>query len=243
MKKDFFNDVMRIVQKGVERYGGRTALAKAAGTSPANVTHWLSGKRNPGLAEISAIMNIMGVSPSLPSDEPARDVCFVSAKIVPAGEQAAPPVAEDYIAAPLVGEVGAGPGYVPETEIRSWFLAYKNLPAVRYRRNLLAVEIGKNSTSMLPTLRPGDIVLVDRDDRRADTPGHIMLVLDPDGAGMVKRVAVEDRGNGDSRITFYSDNAVENPPLVYSWRKDYDSNWEKVIVGRCVWAWSDITGK
>ena len=208
MKKDFFNDVMQIVQKGVERYGGRTALAKAAGTSPANVTHWLSGKRNPGLAEISAIMNIMGVSPSLPSDEPARDVCFVSAKVVPAGEQATPPTAEDYIAAPLVGEVGAGPGYVPETEIRSWFLAYKNLPAVRYRRNLLAVEIGKHSTSMLPTLRPGDIVLVDRDDRRADTPGHIMLVLDPDGAGMVKRVAVEDKGNGDSRITFYSDNAV-----------------------------------
>ena len=227
-----------------QQFGDNVAAASRAwGMSHATLHTWVKNTRRPSLANLSKVLDKVGARVTLPSSEPARDVCFVSAKVVPAGEHAAPPVAEDYIAAPLVGEVGAGPGYVPETEIRSWFLAYKNLPAVRYRRNLLAVEIGKNSTSMLPTLRPGDIVLVDRDDRRADTPGHIMLVLDPDGAGMVKRVAIEDRRDGDSRITFYSDNAAENPPLVYSLNRDYDGEWERVIVGHCVWAWSDISGK
>ena len=58
-----------------------------------------------------------------------------------------------------------------------------------HKHDLIAVRIGDHSTSMLPTLRPEDIVLVDRQDIDCATPGRIMLVLDPDGAGMIKRVA------------------------------------------------------
>ena len=170
-------------------------------------------------------------------------MCFVNARIVPAGERVSPPQAEDYIAAPLVGEVGAGPGYVPQNEVQSWFLAYKNHPAVRLRRNLLAVEIGRESDSMQPTLNPGDIVLVDRDDRNVQHPGHMMLVRDPDGNGMIKRVSVEDQPGGDSRITFYSDNAARHAPLVFSLREDFLGDWERAIVGRVIWAWSDVRGK
>lgn len=187
----------------------------------------------------------MGVIIEFPSnDTPAgKDICFVNAKIVSAGEGVEPPQAEDYMAAPMVGEVGAGPGYIPQDQVKSWFLVYKNLPAVRYRRNLIAVEIGENSTSMTPTLNPGDIVLVDRDDREVRKSGRMMLVLDPDGAGMVKRVSVKDMPSGDCRITYYSDNAAEHEPVVYSLREDFFGDWERSIVGRVVWAWSDVTEK
>ncbi|MCB8573639.1 phage repressor protein, partial [Bilophila wadsworthia] len=44
-------------------------------------------------------------------------------------------------------------------------------------------------------------------------------------------------------ITYYSDNAAENPPEVYSLMEDFDGDWNKSIVGRVVWAWSDVSCK
>lgn len=242
METTFFKSVMDILKAGVKKYGTAAALAAASGVSPANLSHWLSGKRNPRLAEISIILDLLGAKASLQDGESSRDVCFVNAKVVPAGEYVAPPMAEDYIAAPLVGEVGAGPGYLPEDDIKSWFLVYKRLEAIRYRRNLIAVEIGPTSYSMQPTLNPGDIVLVDRDDRDVSRPGHMMLVMEPDSSGMVKRVSVQEKDD-DFSITYYSDNASKYPPVIYSLKNDFCDDWDKAIVGRVIWAWSDVREK
>ena len=243
--KDFFQDVMTAIRQAVDlQFGGNvTSASRTWGVTGDNLHKWLRGDRVPTLEKISPIMNQLGISLNLPHDAD-KEVCFVNAKIVPAGEGAMPPQAIDYIAAPMVGEAGAGPGYLPQNEIKSWFLVYKHQDAVRYRRNLIAVEIGERSTSMQPTLKPRDIVLIDRDDRDVSKPGHMMLVLDPvDGSGMIKRVAVTELEDGDFRITYYSDNAVDNPPLVYSLKKDFGNDLEKSIVGRVVWAWSDVKEK
>lgn len=242
METTFFKSVMDILKAGVKKYGTAAALAAASGVSPANLSHWLSGKRNPRLAEISIILDLLGAKASLQDGEASKDVCFINAKVVPAGEYASPPVAEDYIAAPLVGEVGAGPGYLPEDDIKSWFLVYKRLEAIRYRRNLIAVEIGHTSYSMQPTLNPGDIVLVDRDDRDVSRPGHMMLVMEPDSSGMVKRVSVKEKDD-DFSITYYSDNAAKYPPVIYSLKGDFCDDWDKAIVGRVIWAWADVREK
>lgn len=238
-------EAQQILRDYVEReHGGvRSRAAKALSLSVMTLKQWLDGTRTPNLEHLSPVFAQLGIGFSVQGKEPSRDVCFVNSMVVPAGELARPPEAENYIAAPLVGEVGAGSGYVPQEDIRSWFLVYRNLPAVRYRRNLIAVEIGRESRSMEPTLNPGDIVLVDRDDRDALRPGRMMLVQDPDGSGMIKRVNIDDAGDGDSRITFYSDNAIHYPPQVYSLRKHYLGEWEKVIVGRVIWAWSDVREK
>lgn len=242
MNEPFHKQVLRIIEGAITKYGSAAALSRATGVSSANLSRWINGKQMPRLNEISPIISAVGAKIKEADPEPAKDVCFVNARIVPAGECVTPPEADDYIAAPMVGEVGAGPGYIPQEEVKSWFLAYKHLPAVRHRRNLLAVELGNNSDSMLPTLAPGDIVLIDRDDRNVDQPGRMMLVLDPDGAGMIKRVSVREEGH-DFRITFYSDNATKHPPLVYSLREDYLDDWDRAIVGRAIWAWSDIREK
>ncbi|WP_298068775.1 S24 family peptidase [uncultured Mailhella sp.] len=243
--EDFAQHVMELIRQAVEtEFNGNVSRASQAwGITGDNLHKWLRGDRVPTLSKISPILNRLGASLSLAHHDAGRDVCFVDARLAPAGEHAAPPAALDYMAAPLVGEAGAGPGYLPQEEIKSWFLVYKHQAAVRYRRNLIAVEIGPASTSMRPTLNPGDIVLVDRDDRDVSQPGHMMLVLDPmDGSGMIKRVSVTDLKK-DCRITYYSDNALENPPQIYSLQNDFGGDFERCIVGRVVWAWSDMKGK
>ena len=223
-------------------------FARETGVQQGSLSRFLKGEQSSlsgdTVAKIVAFFGARLVFPGEDSSEPARDVCWVNAKIMPAGEHVAPPVAEDYLAAPLVGEVGAGPGYLPQESVESWFLVYKHVPAIMGRRNLIAVEIGKTSTSMLPLLSPGDIVLVDRDDIDVSHAGHIMLVRDPEGAGMVKRVSVQPTPGGkDFSIQFYSDNAATNPPLLYSLREDYGGEISNAIVGRVIWAWSDVRGK
>lgn len=177
---------------------------------------------------------------------PSKDVCFIDARVAPAGERLLPPPNEDYLAVPLVEEVGAGPGIIPQHELISWFLVWRHQRAIQHKRDLIAVMLGKHSTSMIPTLKPQDIVLVDRQDKDVmNFKGRIMLVLDPaDGSGKIKRVAAENLPKKrDYRITYYSDNAADNPPEVYSLMEDFEGDWNKSIVGRVVWAWSDVSGK
>lgn len=226
------------------RFRTKAELAEFAGIAPSQVKKYQTASDMKNIEKFFAFLDKLGVNLDFePNPEPDRDVCFVNARIAPIGASIEPPQSEDYIAAPMVGEVGAGLGYIPQDEVKSWFLAYRHHPAVRFRRNLIAVEIGAHSTSMQPTLNPGDIVLVDRDDRDVLRPGHMMLVTDPDGAGMIKRVSIEDKQDGDYRITFYSDNGAKHPPMVYSLLKDYAGDWDKVIAGRVIWAWTDVREK
>jgi len=206
----------------------------------------LSQDKNTNARAYLTWLENLGAKITFPDEQAdlTRNVCWVDAKIVSAGEGQKKPIAEDYWAVPLVGEAGAGPGIMPSEEIKSWVLVHRHQHAVRFKRNLLAVEIEKNSTSMTPLLRPGDVVLVDRDDFKPNKAGGIFLVREPgpSGGGMVKRVATRQQ-NGDMAITFYSDNAPENPPQSYSLREDYDGEISNAIVGRCVWSWSDLMGK
>lgn len=236
-------DFKEILKEAERKHGSLHKVVLDAGVDYAGVHKWLNGKQKSlNLNTVAKILDFLKISIHPMEEEASKDVCFVNAKVVPAGEYALPPVAEDYIAAPLVGEVGAGPGYLPEDDIKSWFLVYKRLEAIRYRRNLIAVEIGRTSYSMQPTLNPGDIVLVDRDDRDVSRPGHMMLVMEPDSSGMVKRVSVKEKDD-DFSITYYSDNAAKYPPVIYSLKDDFCDDWDKAIVGRVIWAWADVREK
>ncbi len=246
MGKNLIEQALEILAQHLEKeYGGnKSAMSEAFGMNPKTgmLGKWLNGTRVPSMSSLSPILEKIGVTLNQRSSEADREVCFVNAKIVPAGEHIRPPQAEDYIAAPLVGEVGAGPGYVAQDDVESWFLVYKHVPAIMHRRDLIAVEIGRHSTSMSPLLNPGDIVLVDRDDHSVERPGHIMLVRDPDGSGMIKRVALNKDGD-DWVIQFYSDNAAKNPPMIYRLNEDFDGDITKAVVGRVIWAWTDVRGK
>ena len=240
------DDVIRIlVEFRDKQHGGHAEKAAAAlGVSAPTFSRWVNGVHIPKLETLLPVFEQLRAKISLPGEENAREVCFVDSRVVPAGEGHTPPQVEDYLAVPMVAEVGAGPGIIPQNEVLSWFLVWRHQRAVSTKRDLIAVQIGKQSTSMVPTLNPLDIVLVDRQDRDVQNPGKIMLVMDEDGAGKIKRVAVERQAaRRDFRITYYSDNAAHNPPEVYSLREHFSDDWDRAIVGRVVWAWSDVTGK
>lgn len=227
------------------RFRTKAELAEFAGIAPSQVKKYQTASDMKNIEKFFAFLDKLGVNLDFESNpETNRDVCFVNARIMPAGEHVAPPVAEDYLAAPLVGDVGAGAGYLPQENVESWFLIYRHIPALMGCRDLIAVRIGHHSTSMQPLLNPDDIVLVNRADIDISKPGHIMLVRDPvDGSGMIKRVSVQPAANNDWSIQFYSDNAAQNPPMLYSLREDYNGELSNAIVGRVIWAWSDVRGK
>ena len=168
---------------------------------------------------------------------------FVTPRRAEAGKNGTLPDSEEFIATPLVGEMGAGPGYFSQDVIKSWMVVNKNQSAVRGRRNIIAVEIGHHSTSMQPLLSPGDVVLVDRDDTDVSRPGRIMLVRTPDGAGMVKRVSVRHGQDGRVQIVFYSDNAASNPPQTYQLDEDYHGDMGAAVVGRVISSLADIKNR
>lgn len=246
---DFFQSILDVLRAYVEaKHGGNvSSAARALNVSIQTLHTWLNGTRRPQLAAISPALDELQATVVLPDRRadaaPTKDVCFVNAKLMPAGERVEPPQAEDYLAAPLVGEVGAGPGYVDQGEILSWFLVYRHALPAGHTSDLIAVQIGDRSTSMQPTLYPGDIVLVDRGDKHISHSGRMMLVRDPDdGSGMVKRVAIQP-GRDDALLVYYSDNAAEYEPVIFSVRNDLDGDLNKAIVGRVIWAWSDVRNK
>ena len=151
----------------------------------------IKGKKH--LEAFAGVLDKLGATIRPPNEQGSREICFINNKIAEAGSQGPPPNAEDYIAVPMVGEVWAGPGIIPEEKIESWGLVWRNHHSVQRRSNLLAVEIGKNQRSMVPTLHPGDVVLVDRDDCGQDTirhPGNIFLVREPGQEGGGKGVDI-----------------------------------------------------
>jgi len=242
------------VKQGIARlardHGGPSALAEKAGVGQPNVSKFLSGKAIPRFDTVARILEALGAKILFPDEErdTTKSVVFVSAKRSGGvADAVGAPAAENYMAIPLAqGAVAAGPGLIPEDAVRGWVLALKDQSSIRYRTNLVAMEVGKGQESMAPTLHPMDIVLVDRDDFRPEPDGSIFLVREPgpDAEVAVKRVYTT-RKEGQTLLTFVSDNPDRRtyPPSVHSLESDFQGDLRRAIVGRVVWAWSDMTRK
>jgi hypothetical protein len=248
-----FKECMNIIQGNIAIHGIEKT-ADMLGVKYHTLRSWFTpdkGKeepKTPNARDFLAILSRLGyvISSINQHLDITRDVCFTDTRIVPAGEGHKPPVSENYLAVPLVGEVGAGPGLIDQGSIKSWILVYKQHHSVERRSNLLAVEVGRNQRSMIPTLHPEDIVLVDRNDwgenSRYSPPGNIYLVREPgqEGGGMVKRVSLSSKDD-EQIIIFYSDNKEYTPDLYKI--SAYNNNIRNAIVGKVVWAWADLSQK
>lgn len=237
------------LQGKAEEMGGIDHFRKAARAKRATAYKVLGEDKNTNARDYLSWLENMGARIIFPDEEKdtTKDVCFIDAQLVGVNGDAPPIPAERYKAIPLAqGEVAAGPGMVPQDSVRGWVLALKDHASIKYRTNLVAVEIGKGQESMVPTLHPLDIVLIDKDDFRPDPDGSIFLVREPgpDAEVAVKRVYTQGR-DGETIIQFLSDNPDKRsfPPRVHSLEKDYDGDLRRAIVGRVVWSWSDMTKK
>lgn len=230
-------------------YANRKRLADAFGVDPTGLNNFLDEKKTYQGPNLDKVLTKLGARIVFPDEEgdATKDVCFVDAQIVGVNGDAPPIPAERYKAIPLAqGSVAAGPGMVPQDSVRGWVLALKDHSSIKYRTNLVAVEVGKSQESMVPTLHPLDIVLVDKDDFRPVPEGSIFLIREPgpDADVAIKRIYTQNR-DGDTLLQFVSDNPDKKsyPPSVYSLERDYQGDLRRAIVGRVVWSWSDMTRK
>ena len=238
--------ILKAISDG--KFRNASHLAEVANVDQGTLSKYLTGKSSGmHLDNVGRILDVLGGDICFPAlgGEMAREVCFVDAKIVNIGDDLPLPDAEDYFAVPLVEEVGAGPGIIPQGALLSWLLVWRWQKSIANRsNNLIAVRLDKGADSMVPLLYPEDIVLIDRNERQVEGNGRMWLVLDPfDGSGKIKRVATKILPEAkDTRITYYSDNP-EYPPESYSLRNDFFDDWNRCIAGRVIWAWSDMTSK
>lgn len=230
--------------------GNVLAMAKEVNVSQPTLHRWLTGERKPQLAVLAPVLDALGAKITFPGEEEphlAREVCFadpIIKGVVPYAEfeSRLKPVAEDYLAVPLVKEVGAGHGLLEESKTTDWVLVNANSLPRPTTPALCAVRVAKNQRSMVPLLHPGDLVLVDKGRYRPDDDGKIWMVKDPEGGEMIKRVATTHR-DGDLELIFYSDNVAEYRPETWRLKRDFDGDIKNAIAGRVLWAWTDVTRK
>lgn len=242
-----YEDILAGLERATATAGNTSKLAEVLGEAPSLLTRWFKRERVPKLDKIGPILDALGAKVVFPDQakDTTREICWVEAKRVGAENGAKPPSAENYFAVPLAkGAIAAGPGLVPEDEVKGWLLVYRYQKAIQYRTNLVALEIGQGQESMAPTLHPEDIVLVDRDVRQPEPEGSIFLVRDKDDDVAIKRVTVERR-KGETWLAYSSDNPDKRtyPPRFFSLEEDFGGDISRAIVGRVVWAWKDMTRK
>jgi len=222
-----YGDLIERIEQMRSEGSSQADIARLGGVDGMYVSRLLKGARKDNIQKFLNFVERIGGKIVFGGESgcaTAKDVHFVHPKVL-STEEAEGPIDDDYIAVPLAAmPVAAGTGMIPEDRIKSWVLVWTGQEAVRHRSNLAAVEIGKDQISMQPTLHPGDLVLVDRDDwLPKNPPGNIYLVQEPatDEAGLaIKRVRLQ-RKNGRELVVFFSDNPDYVPEL-YDLDADYE---------------------
>jgi phage repressor protein C with HTH and peptisase S24 domain len=137
-------------------------------------------------------------------------------------------IADDYMAVPLLdGKVAAGAGGVVWQKVKSLVWVYR--PELGQHKNLVAVKVAGDS--MIPTIPPGAISIIDRDQWQATgSRKHIWAIRTDDGDTQIKRL---HRINGG--LLLLSDNFAEHPPTP-AWSCDL----KKLVIGKVVWMWRSL---
>jgi len=199
-------------------------------------TKWKAGTTTPSVDSLLAIKNTFGVSIDwlLTGEEPKGKEILQPIITVAGQYPRLPPevIPDHYLAVPLVeGHIAAGyAGAIPAEEIKSLVYIYRPQVGRRQEHPLMAVQVGPDYHSMEPTIRAGDIVIVDPYDLEV-VPGGIYAVrLEPEGCA-VKRVC-----RSDEYLVLLSDNPGPLPeyqPLVVPPERS-----ENLLIGRVIWSWT-----
>lgn len=219
---EFIRDTLNGLK--TSKRGELTIIAKAIGLSQKNLADF-SNKYGPGSnPQFRTTYKILrGLLERCPVElERAQPVITIVGDVqeVPQGIRT-----EDYYAVPLVEDrIAAGQGRIMKDHVEGLVWVYK--PEIGNRRNLVAVKLAADAESMQPTLHPGDIVIIDRDDK-AITPQGIYAVRTSQEMLAIKRLSVSK-----DRFWLVSDNHRWPPQI-----SEFDHS-DKLIIGRVVWSWT-----
>jgi len=173
---------------------------------------WLIfAKESQGIHFLQPLITIAGTQPEIPADIRV----------------------EDYLAIPLVtGLMGAGyEGAIPWDYIDHLVWIYRPEVGRRQWHNLRAIQVAAQADSMVPTIRPGDIVIVDPEERPPEQPLNKKAIyavrLDDQGNAALKRV----REIGEVWVCL-SDNLNYNPILIKK------TEVPDLVIGKVIWSWT-----
>lgn len=136
---------------------------------------------------------------------------------------------ENFVTVPLVsGKIAAtiGSGIIIDEYVEDWAVVHQKV--IGKKKNLISIMIDKrDGDSMQPIMGPGDIVIIDRDDKKIDQKGIYAIRIE-DGC-TIKKVQI----NRNYQLLLKSEN--KNPP--YDEVKIIDIQSEEVtpIIGRVIW--------
>ncbi len=148
---------------------------------------------------------------------------------------------EEYIMVPLLeGSVQAGPegrllfdSPADMYPFKKYWIIKKVGPSPNRHKHLFLIRV--TGDSMIPTINPGEVVLVDtwENERINLKNGKIYLIRQPDGAISVKRIVLTEK----QRLTCLSDNPLYEP---FEFNIDPERTLSWYILGRIRWVGREI---
>lgn len=230
------------------------ALAGLMGVTEYSVRAWEQAQSRPSLSNLLRMGQIAVEARSSTAEYFARTAIpddlssaltqlgINEVRTVPLSEMPSPEppesvLKEPLVQIPLVGRAAAGTPVIDDESIKDWFpfrksfiekllrSAHPNYAAVP---RLLLVRVDKrDGSSMEPTLRPGDLVLIDRGDIAPPFQRRNIYAVKMDGGITLKRITLER-----NRLILRPDNPEFDPSVIDIAAGETAANH---IVGRVVW--------
>lgn len=224
--------------------GGQKRLALRADFSEAALSRYLSGDRTPDLDDFLRLAHALGLPVSELLGEPPvvqETVKTIEHETVLTADE------QELVRVPLVArEVAAGHGAFPQpVDSRFYYFRSDSVwdmvgPGASRKDRLAVVFLDPRQRfgeSMMPTIQPGSLLLIDREIKKIDDRGIYLVEypsLGEDGPLAVKRLTL----NGKKRILVAES---DNPdpayaPVMIDLEED-DLRWEHVVKGKVI-LWS-----
>jgi hypothetical protein len=245
LSMSFLEDIVNELNHGLNKYyhGKYSHLAKAAGVHGTTVKKILSGGN---LVWLGNLARVADATRTRVCQDGGSTYIEPAIKSFPNVEQAD----HDSKQIPLF-DTGSAIQFIeglnspnrPEiSPIRHIQISTK-FEFIKYRSDLLAVEIHSQANCMSNTLNPGDIAVIDiKECIPHQPPGNIYLVKEPgNGKAHIKRVRSQ-RVNDSDFLVFYGDNPGFGPEM-FSLERDYKGRLADALKGKVVAAFSNMSFK
>ncbi len=236
---DYFKD-LRESRKLGQRQAASVASRRGLSSVSYGAINWLEAGRtkNPSAALLRGLAKLYDkpyVEIVAEVVKRAYDVDFAASDdgTLSIGRDDDDDVPEDFSAVRILTDrIAAGPALIIDEARTSGHLAFSKrwldrLGIVRP----LAIRVGQRERSMLGTINPGEVVLLDCADERRTTPKTDRIyALNVDGGSTLKRIAVVDRG-----LLLISDNPDKEEYPTRPIELEEDQSILDLIVGEVMW--------
>jgi phage repressor protein C with HTH and peptisase S24 domain len=205
-------------------------LARSVGVSPSAFRKWLKGEAEPSRERLVALAHATGVGVAWLADGDGPEPVFAP----PSGRRQQQSVCDisvetdwnEFVLLPVRAEAAAAGSVTPSPPSGSEFIALRHdwvrsVCGVEPTKLVLETAVGD---SMMPTIRDGNMLLIDSGDQTFRNFG--IYVLEINEQRLVKRV----QRKHDGSLVLISDNRAYQPDTV-----DKQAAGEVAVVGRVVW--------